>query len=89
MTAVMVSDGTEAVPVCTALKNLAKLHSLPPFDRLYSSGRRTVIAVAKVDACLWRAALGLPPFDVDGVTEGFWMGGQVKLVKLPWHRLEE
>lgn len=82
MTATLISDGTEAVPVGTALKNLAKLHHLPPFDRLYSSGRRTVIAVTKLDACLWRAALGLPPFDADGITEGFWMGGQVKLIKL-------
>jgi hypothetical protein len=78
----MVSDGTETVPVGTALKNLAKLHDLPPFDRLYSSGRRTVLAVTKLDACLWRAALSLPPFDADGITEGFWMGGLVKLVKL-------
>lgn len=78
----MVSDGTETVPVSTALKNLAKLHDLPPFERLYSSGRRTVVAVTKLDACLWRAALGLPPFDADGITEGFWMGDQVKLVKL-------
>ena len=78
----MVSDGTEAVPASTALKNLAKLHELPPFDRLYVSGRRTVLAVGKLDACLWRAALSLPPFDADGITEGFWMGVQVRLVKL-------
>lgn len=78
----MVSDGTETVPSSTALKNLAKLHDLPPFDRLYASGRRTVVAVSKLDACLWRSALGLPPFDANGVTEGFWMGTQVKLVKL-------
>jgi hypothetical protein len=78
----MISDGTETAPVGTALKNLAKLHDLPPFDRLYSSGRRTVVSVTRLNACLWRAALSLPPFDADGVTEGFWMGSQVKLIKL-------
>ena len=82
MPTAMISDGTETVPALTALKNLAKLHDLPPFDRIYSSGRRTVVSVDRLDACLWRAALGLPPFDAHGETEGFWMGSVVKLVKL-------
>lgn len=69
-------------PVSSALKNLAKVHNLPPFDRMYVSNRVVVIATARLDGCLWRAALGLPPFDADGETEGFWMGDKVRLVKL-------
>ena len=77
-----ISDGTETVPALTALKNLAKLHNLPPFDRIYSSGRHTLVAVDCLVSDQWRAALALPPFDADGETEGFWMGSQIKLVKL-------
>ena len=82
MPTAMISDGTETVPALTALKNLAKLHDLPPFDRIYSAGRRTVVSVDRLAAGLWRTALGLPPFDGNGETEGFWMGTQVKLVKV-------
>lgn len=75
-------DGHEEMtcPVSSALKNLAKVHGLPPFTALYSSGRIALVAAEEDAAVLWRQALALPPFNADGRTEGFWMGDQIRLV---------
>lgn len=75
------------VPVGSALKNLAKLHDLPPFVKLYQSGRGAIVVVHRKYAEQWRTALGAGPFvpETEGDTttwtaEVFWMGTRVRVI---------
>lgn len=86
MTTLMVNPDSVAMPVGSALKNLAKLHDLPPFVKLYQSDRAAVIVVHRKYAEAWRAALGAGRFieDREGGTstwtaEVFWMGAQIRV----------
>lgn len=83
----MVHPDNTAVPVGTALKNLAKVHDLPPFVKLFQSGQTALIVVHRKYADAWRAALGAGEFtpDTEGDTttwtaEAFWMGARVRVV---------
>ena len=88
MTEMLVRPDSVAMPIGTALKNVAKLNDLPPFVRLYQSGRKAVVVVHRKYSDQWRAALGAQAFvadtDNDGLTlwtsELFWFGACVQLV---------
>lgn len=82
MTDVLVHPDEATMPVASALKNLAKVHDLPPFVKLYQSQRTAVVVVHRKYAKQWQAAVGAGPFVGDGVlmmAEAFWMGAQVKI----------
>lgn len=83
----MVHPDSMDVPVSSALKNLAKLHDLPPFVKLFQSNRTALVVVHRKYAEQWRAALAGSEFTPD--TEGdtttwesvaFWMGAKVRVV---------
>ena len=87
MTTIVVRPDALAVPIGSALKNLAKVHDLPPFVKLYQSSRTAVVVVHRKYAEQWRAALGAGSFteDREGGTstwtaEVFWLGAQVRIV---------
>lgn len=70
----------DPTPLSRALKGLAKVHALPPFQRLYGHGRASVVVVAPEDAEQWRRALGAPPL-ADGAASVFWLGAKVEIVE--------
>jgi hydrogenase maturation factor len=83
---VLVHPDAATIPVGSALKNLAKIHELPPFVKLFQSERTAVVVVPREYAEQWRAALGAGEFaeDTDGLTwtavAPVWFGACVKLV---------
>jgi hypothetical protein len=77
----------DPAPITRALKGLAKVHDLPPFQRLYSSGRATVIVVSQAHAGDWRAAIGAGDFRPEigeafttWRADAFWLGVKVGVV---------
>jgi hypothetical protein len=81
MTSAVIDMSDEvSCPLRSALKNLAKLHDLPPFERMFLSGRIALVAAESEHVEQWRTALALPPLGDDGRSEGFWMGDRILLV---------
>jgi len=87
MSTVTVAPDNAVIPVSSALKNLAKLHGLPPFVKLFQSNRTAIIIVHRKYSEQWRAALAAGEFtaDTEGDTttwtaEAFWMGARVRVI---------
>lgn len=84
MTATVVHPDHTNTPVGSALKNLAKIHDLPPFVKLFQNARTAIIVVHRKYAEQWRAALVADDFtpDTEGITwtaTAFWMGARVQI----------
>lgn len=80
MSTVTVTPDSHTMPIGTAIKNLAKIYDLPPFERVYQSGRTAIVAVSHEHAEAWRAALAAPPFAEDTARVMFF-GAMVQLVR--------
>ena len=87
MSAVTVHPDSATMPVSSALKNLAKVHDLPPFVKLFQSNRTAIVIVSRKHAEAWRAALAAGEFvpDTEDSTTtwtatAFWLGEQIRVV---------
>lgn len=86
MSTVLVHPDAATMPVGSALKNLAKIHELAPFVKLYQSQRTAVVVVHRKYAEAWRAAIGAGQFELDddGLTmtakAPVWFGACVQIV---------